>query len=218
MNDEKIPVPEGTPEVPKEKPKTFEAAFRDMTMSEEEAKQLEDGQFAEITAGVKAEKNAEHEEGTLSNDDSAAVERDENELPNWVEFPPGFKIPPNKQVAFMLFRARWTDRPDKGDRWCMMWPLSDAEEKLALRRTRGESSRSLSELAKQMIHLIDGKKADWSKSPGPDSMDVERFWNEIGGRCRQQITNLYVKTHTLSAEDQKDFIENCLVVRTATVG
>ena len=49
-------------------------------------------------------------------------------VPEWASIPPGFEIPPGKRCGWMLFRAEWTDAPAKGDRWCMMWPLSEAEQ------------------------------------------------------------------------------------------
>src|SRR5208282_2795505 len=104
------------------------------------------------------------------------IAKDDSTLPDWVSFPPGFKIPPGKEVSFLYFRAKWTDRPEKGDRWCMMWTLSDADEKLAIKRTRGEGGRALTELTKGTIRIVDGKRGDWTGTGDAESTySVDRF-------------------------------------------
>lgn len=182
-----------------------------MAMSEAEAKAIEDETYAEtVTSNPTEEEPAKVE---------PEIAKDANALPDWVEFPAGFKIPPNKQLAFMMFRARWTDRPDKGDRWCLLWPLTDAEEKLAIKRTRGENGRMLAEFSKGMIRIADSKKVNWTGDFDPATeASPDRFWDEIGAKCRQMIQNFYLKTHQLDREEQADFFKNCLHVRTAKVG
>ena len=194
------------------KPKTFAEAFEQLEMSPEEEAAAE----AETYAAAEPEKTKTADPLAAKADDPP----DPNVIPDWVEFPQGFKIPPHKQVAFLKFRAKWTERPDKGDRWCMLWSLSDAEEKLAIKRTRGEHARTLAEFSKQMIRLIDGKRVDWSGSADMQAthMNIDRFWDDIGGKCRSLIQNYYVKTHSLDMAEQADFFVNCLHVRTATVG
>lgn len=200
---------------PSPKPQTFDEAFRALTMTEQEAALLEGDTFAEVgeddPRDVRANKDTEPP--------TAAIAKDPNALPEWVSFPPGFRIPPGREVAFLMFRSKWTDRPEKGDRWCMLWSLSDADEKLAIKRTRGEAGRSLSELSKGCIRVIDGKRADWTQTGTPEtSYSVDRFWDEIGPKCRQMISNHYIKTHSLSKEEQADFLESCLFIRKAVVG
>jgi hypothetical protein len=136
----------------------------------------------------------------------------EGAVPEWVKEPVGLKYPSGgRQATYVQFRAAWTDCPEKGDRQCILWNLSEADEKLALKRTRGESLRTIDELTKQMIRVVDGVKANWT-GVGPGSVDV--FWNDIGAKCRQQLKNLYAKTHMFSAEDAVDFFTNCIAVRT----
>lgn len=201
---------EAKPDEPR-KPRSFSEAVAGMKMTEQEVQAVEDDTFAEVEAtNPKPKAAAESAEQT---------EKDPDALPDWVTFPPNFRIPPGKDIVFLYFRSKWTDRPEKGDRWCMLWPLSDADEKLAIKRTRGESGRSLSELTKGCIRLIDGKRADWTNNGDPaTSYPAERFWDEIGARCRQQLQNIYLKTHALSREEQADFLENCVAIRKATAG
>ena len=197
-----------------QKPKTFNEALQNLTMTEEEVSATERDTFAQIE-----EDNQEEKKKATSVSAEMPVAPDEGALPDWVSFPQGFRIPPGKEVAFLYFRAKWTDRPEKGDRWCMMWTLSDADEKLAIKRTRGESGRTLSELTKGTIRLMDGKRADWTQSGDKETtVSPERFWDEIGAKCRQEITNIYLKTHSLSREERADFLGNCVVIRKAVVG
>lgn len=138
---------------------------------------------------------------------------DATEVPDWAIVPPGLKMPPGRQVYFVRFRAAWTDRPSKGERQCILWNLTESEEKHALRRTRGDALRAADELAKQMIRVIDGKPADWTgKDPGSA---VGTFWDEIGGKCRQLLKSHYAKTHMLDTAETADFFGSCIAVRTA---
>jgi len=137
-------------------------------------------------------------------------------VPEWASIPPGFEIPPGKRCGWMLFRAEWTDAPAKGDRWCMMWPLSEAEEKIAYKRSNGEATKAIAELTKASLRIVDGVKADRTGTSAPGSVGV--FWAEIGTKLRQMLQNYYLKTHTLSSEEQQDFFANCFVVTTAVGG
>jgi len=184
----------------------------DMTMTEAEEIAFENDLIATRDEELrKSTPSTEVEKGEVSE----ATPADPNALPSWVTFPTGFKIPPRKVVTFMLFKPEWTDRPELGQRWCMLWPLSDADEKLATGRSRGDHLRSLTELTKQTIRVIDGNRADWTKTPGQQNVyDVDKFWNEVGGKCRTALTNYYAKMHMLTREEQADFLQNCLFVRT----
>jgi len=189
------------------KPRTIDEAFA--VMSDIEAKALEDDTFtqAEELGAPPKKEDGEKKPSPLEEVGSKPI-------PDFVTFPSGFRVPPGKEVIVMVFRAKWTDRPERGDRWCLLWSLSDADEKLALKRTRGESARSIGELAKQSIRLIDGKRADWTKTLA-EGYDVDRFWDEIGAKCRQRVVDFYLKMHSLKAEELTDFFENCLFVRKA---
>lgn len=151
--------------------------------------------------------------GALDRLEQAAADPREVKVPDWAPLPTGFKIQPGKRVSFFRFRAKWTDKPEKGDRWCMVWNLTEAEESASYKRCRGEQSRTFPELAKSTIRVVDGHVADRTGTGGPAS--VALFWNDIGTACRQLIQNYYLKTHTLNQEEQADFFANCLVVTTA---
>jgi hypothetical protein len=137
-------------------------------------------------------------------------------VPEWASIPPNFAIPPGKRLGWMRFRSEWTDAPMKGDRWCMMWPLSEAEEKIAYKRSNGDASRAIAELTKASIRLIDGAKVDRTGASGPGNVAI--FWAEVGTKMRQMLQNYYLKTHTLTPEEQQDFFANCFVVTTAVAG
>jgi hypothetical protein len=98
---------------------------------------------------------------------------------------------------------------------CVFWDLSVADEKLARAAARGGDA--LHELAKRIIRTVDGHRADWSgKRAAPGSVD--RFWDEIGGKCRPLIVNAYWKLHSLSTEETADFFLHCITFRTAVAG
>jgi hypothetical protein len=152
-------------------------------------------------------------DGVLRDEDGDPIAPNVEEIPGWVQVPPDLVYPKGgRQVTYVLFKAAWTDVPEKGDRHCVLWNLNEADEKLALKRTRGEALRTIDELAKQMVRCIDGHKSDWTGGFGPGNVDL--FWNDIGAKCRQQLKNLYAKTHMFNTEDSIDFFTNCIAVRT----
>lgn len=125
--------------------------------------------------------------------------------------PQGMALPgKGRQVTTILLRAAWTDAPELGDRTCVLWNLNEADEKFALARTRGVAVRTIDEMAKQTIRAFDGKRVDWTRG----ARAVDRFWSEIGAKCRTMLKNLYLKNHVLKVEEQADFFTNCIAVRT----
>jgi hypothetical protein len=176
--------------------KSFDEAFRESQMSEEEraAMGAEDGEDA--TPPVPAGKKIEG-------------------APDWAIIPADLTLPEGKEACFVRFRAAWTDYPSRGDRQCILWTLSDSDEKLAAKRARGDANRIIIELTKGCIRAIDGHRADWVR-PGPAS--VERFWNEIGAKCRSMLTNYYFKNHSLSTEEQADFFTSCIAFKRVAAG
>lgn len=137
---------------------------------------------------------------------------EESSLPDWVKIPSELQLPKGRRILAMRFRADWTETPEKGDRQCVLWTLTEADEKLAFRRTRGESQMAINELSKQMIRAVDGKRVDWTG--GDDEASIQLWWNEIGMSCRTLVKNAYAKLHTLEAAQLVDFFTNCQVVRT----
>lgn len=140
------------------------------------------------------------------------VDSETRPLPSWVVVPPDLQLPSGKTVGYMRFRANWTDEPARGDRQCVVWNLTVGDETLAIKRARGDGMRVLAECSKQMIRAVDGVRADWTGNGGIGN--VNQFWDQIGSRCRQQISNYYLKTHTLDESEQADFFASCIDVRT----
>lgn len=140
---------------------------------------------------------------------------DPSAVPDWVQVPPApFAFPrKGRWVAFLRFRAEWTE--DQAEHQCIIWGLDSADERLSLQRTRGEPARTIAELSKGMVRAIDGKRASFGVTSKNTSVeDVERFWKVIGYKGRQQMQNLFVKTHHMTVDEKQDFFANCLVVRT----
>lgn len=157
------------------------------------------------------------EKSDESDEQSAALglpEASTEGAPQWVKIPKGMKFPRGAPVVFIQFRAHLTASPSKGDRQAILWPLSDGDEKAAYQRAMSDPNRAPGQLAKQMVRSIDGHEVDWSGSPDHPG-NIDRFWNEIGGRYRTQLIRLYTKLHILNEEEQRDFFENCVAVRTA---
>lgn len=134
--------------------------------------------------------------------------------PDWASVPPNLILPPEVLVTYVRCKAKLTRIPSKGDRNIIIWGLTASEEMMSLKRCMGENLRSVSEMTKMTIRAIDGVKVDWSGRPGPGN--VNTFWDEIGPAYRQQLINVYLKTHALSSEDQADFFVNCLHIEDAS--
>jgi len=159
--------------------------------------------------------SAGHFESEETDDDLA--------MPEWVDFPEDLKAPPGRQVLFVRFKAEWTQDATKGDRHCILWSLSTSDEQFAMKRSQGIHARFMPESTKQMIRAFDGKIVDWTGASKKTLMlkgrsSVDQFWEEIGPKCRQQLTNLYVKLHHMNAEDEADFFLSCFAVRSAVGG
>jgi len=134
--------------------------------------------------------------------------------PDWAGFPKGVTPPKGANVIFARFRAEWTATPNKGDRFCACWPLTDSEEMVALNRSNNSGDRAVMELSKQMVRVIDGHAVDWSAPVGPGSIDA--WWTEIGPKCRNMLTRLYTQTHVMDVQERIDFFANCVEVRTVS--
>jgi len=145
--------------------------------------------------------------------DDALAPETPTDVPEWATLPPDLKIPSGRVVAFLRFRAEWTDTPNKGERHCIVWNLTDGEERVSLKRAAGaEAMLVATELAKQTVRSVDGVRTNWGAPKGPGSID--QFWSEIGSRCRNMVIRWYSQNHMLNEVEQRDFFENCVVVRT----
>lgn len=188
-------------------PKTFKDAVVASRMTAEEAAQAEQEVDEEVQLGDVPDDSPLGKE--------AANPQDESAIPAWSRMPANLAIPPHKQVGFMLFKKEWTGRPDLGDRDIIFWNLSVADEKLAKQAARGGDA--LPELAKRMIRSIDGHKTDWTKGKNAVG-SVDRFWEEIGGKCRPLIINSYWKMHSLEVEETAEFFLRYCTYRSAVAG
>lgn len=160
-----------------------------------------------------AEAAAEREVEEVDEEPEAPPAKEADAVPAWCKLPSPFSPPPGRQVLFIRFLAKWTEVPSLGDRTCVLWPLTEADEKLAMKRTRGDAMRTLDEMTKQCIRVVDGHPADWTGHEGPGS--VSRFWRDIGAKCRQRLREQYIATHTMNTEESVAFFESCIAVRTA---
>ena len=139
----------------------------------------------------------------------------ERPMPEWATLPANLKKPKKgTRIAFMRIPASWTPDPAKGDRWCACWPITELEERLAYARSRGDQMRSVAELAKQSIRVVDGYRADWTAQNKPG--DVPLFWAQIGPKGRQVIRNYYVRTHMVTDDEIVDFFAKHFVDMTVT--
>jgi len=148
-----------------------------------------------------------------TDDDEDIPKEEVAAIPDWVQMPAGMIQPLGWQVYFLRFRSKWTNRPGLGDRHCVLWNLSEADEKLAAKRARGDANRIIDEMSKQMVRAFDGQRVDWTRGP---ASNIEKFWDEIGGKCRHLVRSYYLKTHVLEARDMADFFDSCVAVRTHT--
>lgn len=135
--------------------------------------------------------------------------RQDRRPPSWAKIPPApFRFPRGLDVAFVRIRAKLTAAQQKGDRILIVWPLTDADERLAYQRANGDTNRAVSELARQTIRAIDGVPVDWSGKPGAGNIDA--LWRELGGKGRGQMIRLYTQMHVFDRAEQEDFFENCV--------
>lgn len=168
---------------------------------------------AEVTEFEEETNDDETEESTRN-----PLEADE--IPEWAQnaIPANVKIPKGRKVWYLRLRAAWTHAPDKGDRVIVLWTISDAEENAAAELASNMSqARFIKELAKRMIRAVDGQRANWGGST-KDGIDARAAWEEFGPKGRQQIVNLYMKTHRLTGEEGMDFLSNCVVCVSAVDG
>ena len=133
--------------------------------------------------------------------------------PPWALIPEGIQFPVNRPVIFLRFKAAWTDCPRKGDRQCIVWPVNIGDKRLSAGRAGGDVNRIGDELVKGMIRVIDGRVADWSGVPGEANIDV--WFDEIGEKSRTLLNRVYAQMHIVSADEARDFFENCVAVRVA---
>lgn len=176
-------------------------------LTEEEEAEL-DGAAGGISAHV-----PEHAPAEAEDEESQLIEPESDVAhgpPDWAVLPEDFKIPAGKRITYLRFPAELTDYPEKGDRQCVIWNLTYADEKAALKRCHGEALRTLPELVRASIRAHDGEKTNWA-----DTRSFERWWNEIGMKCRTLLQEIYVRSHGTSQEERADFFARCVVQATS---
>ena len=95
----------------------------------------------------------------------------------------------------------------------MVGERSSGDKKIASSRAQGDANRLADELTKQFMRVIEGTVAEWTGAVGVGNIDA--FWDHIGEKCRRKLNELFLKMHTMSVEESADFLENCIVVRSA---
>lgn len=170
---------------------------------------------AELLKGAPAVPLEDVPEEVEEDEQGVLVPRRTNEPPPWAIIPPpsgARKMPPGRQIVYMRFRAEWTDTPDLGDRQCIMWNINVGDEKVAIQRAGDFSASITREFAKQQVRVVDGHWAEYGQPMrAPDGID--RWWNEIGYKCRSLIMNHWGKQHMLTANEKIDFLASCIAVR-----
>ena len=147
----------------------------------------------------------------------AAASENPNAFPPWADIPGDLNIPSGAQVCAFRFMPNWTAYPSKGARQCLMWPLTDNDERVALVRCRDNPNpaHAANELAKQMIRAVDGVKVNWAAKRGQPG-NIDDFWREIGPKCRNTIVRYYNRSHAMDVAETAYFLEHCVAVRTAS--
>jgi len=191
-------------------------AFVDPDDNQEPEQQSEPGQPVDEQAQPTTTETAA-DEGRVPNflveaAEHAFPEPEDSGPPEWADVPGDLKIPAGVEVAYMRFNPEWTSARDKGERSCVVWPLTDRDEKLALTRIVHNPMSASSELAKQMVRAFDGQKVDWGATPGKAG-NVDDFWREIGPKCRAVIQRYHSETHSMKPDELAYFFENCVAVR-----
>lgn len=154
------------------------------------------------------------QEAAASNRELVLPEATQTGAPPWATVPPGIQFPRGRQVLFVRFRAGLTETKWKGDRQAILWSISTGDKKLALGRALGDPNRLSDEMTRRMVRAIDGVLVDETGMPGAGNLDV--WWDEIGEKCRSQLSRIFVQLHVISRDEAVDFFENCIAVRVAT--
>ena len=161
-----------------------------------------------------------------------------DEVPSWALWPEGLRAPRHRVVYFMRFASNWTDAPGVGvdqglteeeaaswkqqgvpvpEKWrqAIVWGLSIGDQKNALGRANGDPNRFNAELAKQMIRAIDGMVVDRSGMGSSQTGNLDLWWEQIGERCRAEMTRLCNRIHSLTPAERALFFGHCVAARTA---
>jgi hypothetical protein len=146
--------------------------------------------------------------------DEAEVEDAVNEkLPDWAEVPESLQIPPGRTITFVRFKPDVMLNKTSPGHTLILWPLTVREEKIAIKRARGEVGEMMDELTKICVRCVDGKPVQ----PAMAAQVLGKLWDEIGLKCVSQLRNWYQRNHTMDQEQIVDFYGSCIVVRSSVV-
>jgi len=148
------------------------------------------------------------EKPELTFDEAEAEEVTDPKLPEWATVPEDLKIPPGRSVFFVRFKAEWTLNKNGHDRVLILWPITVREEKIAIKRARGEVGEIMDELTKMAVRCVDGKPV----KPDMAAQVLGKLWDELGLKCVAQLRNWYQRQHTLEPEQALDFYGSCFAV------
>jgi len=177
------------------------------TLTPEEENALDDPSVPYTpAAGAQSPPPGYSSERSEEDDDSSAEVDDPSKLPSWVKIPDApWTLPTGKgkKIIALRFFADTTDFPEKGDRQVIMWSLTLADERTALRRVQGRRELLQQEFTMQMIRAIDGMPVDWTRRNR--AADPTVFFDEIGPKCREMMERIYNSHHNMNQEEQVAF-------------
>lgn len=186
------------------------------TKFQESVEQLQESKRAVDSSAIDDEEFDENEDNLPPHKEKPdAREKDlANQPPEWFNVPVNWRLPKGgKQVYFHKFLSEWTDIPEKGERQCAIWSNTVGDERFASVNARGKGDeRNLEENTKRMIRVVDGEVADWTGR----TANVEKFWNEIGPKCRSILKQKYLMLHVMSPMEKMLFFTECSAVLTST--
>lgn len=169
---------------------------------------------------------------------SQVPEPSAGDVPGWALWPAGLAVPRGRVAYFVRFASNWTDAPGMGveqaltpeddvawklagvtppQRWrlAIFWSLSIGDQKIALGRANGDGNRFNTELAKQMVRSIDGVIVNRDGTGSAASGNLDLWWEQLGERCRAELTRMCVRVSTLTMQERALFLGRCVAARTA---
>lgn len=149
--------------------------------------------------------------------------------PEWAK---GAGFPSGIAVYFALLPVAWMRRcepgvgtdvtfPMPGDgearphrcRQVIYWELSLGDQQAAYKRAMGDVNLATEYLARGMIRAVDGRPVVTGNPVHPDS--IERFWADIGPRCRSLLMRQYSILHNFQEAELLTFFAYLLAPRRA---
>jgi hypothetical protein len=92
----------------------------------------------------------------------------------------------------------------RGDIKAVIWELSFREDKLAMKRGRGEMADSVYQLLRMSIRAVDGDPVDWTDGGKADVM-LDRLLEDIGQKGRALLLEAYKRMSIPTEEESEAF-------------